>query len=208
LLDALSVSAVNAYSKLDLPEVALLLLEFHGSDAGVAEQAAAFGEIASDCGGSGFDWTTNAEERNRLWKARHDYYWAALQLRPGATGFATDVCVPISRLAECVGQSNEMMAQLELTGMIVGHAGDGNFHTTLLVDMSDPAEIARAEEFVGRLNEVAISMDGTCTGEHGIGQGKRPYLVQELGPATRVMAAIKNALDPDGIMNPGKILPD
>lgn len=206
LLDTLSVQAVNAYSKLDLPEAPLLLLEFHGSETSVAEQSAAFGEIAQECGGIGFEWTTNAEDRNRLWQARHDYYWAALQMRPGATGFATDVCVPISRLAECVARANEMVAERDLTGMIVGHVGDGNFHTTLLVDMDDAAEIARVEDFVGRLNELAISMDGTCSGEHGIGQGKRVYLQKELGPAMRYMAAIKAALDPDGIMNPGKIL--
>ena len=206
LLDTLSVQAVNAYAGLDLPETPLLLLEFHGSEASVAEQSAAFGEIAQGSGGTGFEWTTNAEERNRLWKARHDYYWAVLQFRPGTTGIATDVCVPISRLAECVGRANEMVAELDLTGMIVGHVGDGNFHMTLLVDMDDTAELARADDFVGRLNDLAISMDGTCTGEHGIGQGKRPYLERELGPATGVMKAIKAAIDPQGIMNPGKVL--
>lgn len=206
LLDSASVAAVNAYSKLDLPETPLLLLEFHGSEASVAEQSATFGDIAEEFGGAGFEWTTNAEERNRLWKARHDYYWATLQISPGKTGIATDVCVPISRLAECVAKNNEMVQELGLIGLVVGHVGDGNFHTTLLVDMDDRSEIARAEEFVGRLNDIAISMDGTCTGEHGIGQGKRPYLERELGPATRYMAAIKTALDPDGIFNPGKIL--
>ena len=206
LLDTLSVQAVNAYAKLGLPEAPLLLLEFHGSTASVAEQSAMFGELAAECGGTGFDWTTNAEARNRLWKARHEYYWATLQMRPGATGIATDVCVPISRLADCVARANEMLAELDLMGMIVGHVGDGNFHTTILVDMTDDAEVARAEDFVGRLNDVAIGMDGTCTGEHGIGQGKRPYLVRELGPATGVMRTIKAAIDPLGIMNPGKIL--
>jgi D-lactate dehydrogenase (cytochrome) len=206
LLDSRAVQAVNAHAKLDLPEAPLLLLEFHGSESAVAEQAATFGSIAEDNGGSGFDWTTNAEDRNRLWKARHEFYWAAMKLRPGATGFATDVCVPISRLAECVAQSNRMTEELGLTAVIVGHVGDGNFHTTLLVDMKDAAEVARAGEFVGRLNDAAIAMDGTCTGEHGIGQGKRPYLQKELGPATGVMRAIKAALDPDNIMNPGKVL--
>ncbi|MDU9004185.1 FAD-binding oxidoreductase [Sedimentitalea todarodis] len=208
LLDTASVEAVNAYSKLDLPVSPLLLLEFHGSEASVAEQSATFGEIAEDAGGTGFEWTTNAEERNRLWQARHDYYWATLQISPGKTAIATDVCVPISRLAECVARNNEMVEELGLTGMIVGHVGDGNFHTTLLVDMEDQDEIARADTFVGRLNELAISMDGTCTGEHGIGQGKRPYLTQELGASTRYMAAIKAAFDPDNILNPGKVLPD
>jgi D-lactate dehydrogenase (cytochrome) len=208
LLDTASVSAVNAYSQLDLPEAPLLLLEFHGSEASVAEQSATFGDIAAEFGGTGFEWTTNAEDRTRLWKARHDYYWATMQISPGKTGIATDVCVPISRLAECVARNNEMIEELDLVGLVVGHVGDGNFHTTILVDMSDAAEVERAEEFVGRLNDVAISMDGTCTGEHGIGQGKRPYLTRELGPATRYMAAIKSALDPNGILNPGKILSD
>jgi D-lactate dehydrogenase (cytochrome) len=208
LLDTASVKAVNAYAKLGLTESPLLMLEFHGTTAGAAEQADTFGEIAEDFGGTGFEWTSNAEERNRLWKARHEYYWATLQTRPGADGIATDVCVPISRLADCVGRANEMLDELDLVGMIVGHVGDGNFHTTLLVDMEDADELARAEEFIGRLNDVAISMDGTCTGEHGIGQGKRPYLSKELGPATRYMAAIKSAFDPDNIMNPGKILSD
>ncbi|MDK3075082.1 FAD-linked oxidase C-terminal domain-containing protein [Sedimentitalea sp. JM2-8] len=208
LLDTASVSAVNAYSKLDLPEAPLLLLEFHGSEASVAEQSATFGDIAEDFGGTGFEWTTNAEDRTRLWKARHDYYWATMQISPGKTGIATDVCVPISRLAECVARNNEMIAEQGLVGLVVGHVGDGNFHTTILVDTEDAGEIARAEEFVGRLNDLAISMDGTCTGEHGIGQGKRPYLTRELGAATQYMAAIKAALDPEGILNPGKILPD
>ncbi len=206
LLDALSVQAVNAYAKLDLPEAPLLLLEFHGSEASVAEQSASFGEIAEDCGGTGFEWTTNAEDRTRLWKARHEFYWAALQFRPGSVGIATDVCVPISRLAECVAGANDLASELNLVSMIVGHVGDGNFHSTPLVNMSDADEVARAEEYVGRLNDLAISMDGTCTGEHGIGQGKRPYLTRELGPATKYMAAIKAAFDPDGILNPGKIL--
>ncbi|MCL4138640.1 UNVERIFIED_CONTAM: hypothetical protein GTU68_064987 [Idotea baltica] len=208
LLDTASVEAVNAYSKLELPVSPLLLLEFHGSEASVAEQSATFGDIAEDVGGTGFEWTTNAEERNRLWQARHDYYWATLQISPGKTAIATDVCVPISRLAECVARNNEMVEELGLTGLIVGHVGDGNFHTTLLIDMADHEEIARAETFVGRLNDLAISMDGTCTGEHGIGQGKRPYLTRELGASTRYMGAIKAAFDPDGILNPGKVLPD
>ena len=208
LLDTASVRAVNAYGKLGLTESPLLMLEFHGTKAGAAEQADTFGEIASEFGGTGFEWTSNAEERNRLWKARHEYYWATLQIRPGAEVFVTDVCVPISRLADCVASTNEMLEELNLVGLIVGHVGDGNFHTTLLVDFNDADEISRAEQFVSRLNDLAISMDGTCTGEHGIGQGKRSYLTKELGPATRYMAAIKTAFDPDNIMNPGKILSD
>ncbi|MHA6264842.1 FAD-binding oxidoreductase [Arenibacterium sp. CAU 1754] len=208
LLDAQSVGAANAYSKLTLPETPLLLLEFHGSDNGVLEQAETFGGIAEEFGGTDFASTTSTEERNKLWQARHDMYWASLQLRPGAKGISTDVCVPISRLAECVAASQEKAAEMGFIAPIVGHVGDGNFHTLLLIDMDNPQEVANADVFVGWLNDLAISMDGTCTGEHGIGQGKRPYLERELGPATRFMAAIKAALDPDNIMNPGKILAD
>jgi len=206
LLDALSVRAVNAYSKLTLPETPMLLLEFHGTTAGVAEQAEVFGSLAEDFGAQGYQATTTTEERNALWQARHDAYWASLQLRPGAKGISTDVCVPISRLAECVTRTQTRLNDLGFIAPIVGHAGDGNFHSLLLVDMDNPDEVAKAEEFVGWLNDLAISMEGTCTGEHGIGQGKRPYLLKELGPATHVMSAIKRAIDPDNIMNPGKIL--
>ncbi|WP_298974047.1 FAD-linked oxidase C-terminal domain-containing protein [uncultured Roseobacter sp.] len=206
LLDAATVGAVNAYSKLDLPETPLLLLEFHGTEAGVVEQAEIFGALAEDHGGQGYAATTTTEERNQLWQARHDAYWAMLQVRPGAKAIATDVCVPISRLADCVGAAQGKAEELGLVALIVGHAGDGNFHVTLLVDMENAEELESATLFVGWLNEVAIKMDGTCTGEHGIGQGKKKYLVQELGGATDVMSAVKQALDPKGIMNPGKIL--
>ncbi len=207
LLDALVVKAVNGYSKLTLPETPMLLLEFHGSDAGVAEQAATFGLLAEEHGGTGYATTATTEERNRLWQARHDAYWAMLALRPGCKAVATDVCVPISRLAEAVTATEAKAAELGLIAPVVGHAGDGNFHASLLLDMADADELARAETYISWLNDMAISMDGTCTGEHGIGQGKRPYLVKELGGAVDVMAAIKRALDPDNIMNPGKILP-
>ena len=206
LLDALQVKACNAYSKLELPETPLLLLEFHGSAAGVAEQAETFGEIAEDVGGTGFTWTTSPEERTKLWQARHDAYWAALAFRPGAEVVATDVCVPISRLADCVAAAQAKMDELGLVAPIVGHVGDGNFHTSLLVMKDDPDEMARGQEYISWLNETAIAMEGTCTGEHGIGQGKRRYLDTELGEATDVMRAIKSAIDPDNIMNPGKII--
>lgn len=206
LLDTLQVRAVNAYSRLDLPEGPLLLLEFHGSDAGVAEQAETFGEIAQEAGGTGFSWTVRPEERTKLWQARHDAYWAALGLRPGAKGISTDVCVPISRLADCVVATQDKIAEMGFVAPIVGHVGDGNFHTLLLIDMESREEIAAAEAFVGWLNELAISMEGTCTGEHGIGQGKMRYLGKELGAATAVMAQIKRAIDPADVMNPGKIL--
>lgn len=206
LLNELQVRACNAYSKLSLPETPLLLLEFHGSEASVTEQAEAFGDIAGECGGTGFTFTTREEERTKLWQARHDAYWAALQLRPDARGFSTDVCVPISRLADCVTQTEAKLAELGFTAPIVGHAGDGNFHTLLLVDMDDPQDIAKAEGYVGWLADLAISMEGTCTGEHGIGQGKAKYLEKELGAeAMQVMAAIKRGIDPDNIFNPGKL---
>jgi D-lactate dehydrogenase (cytochrome) len=206
LLDALQVRAVNAYSKLSLPETPLLLLEFHGSEAGVAEQARAFGEIAEEMGGHGFTFTTREEDRNRLWQARHDAYWAGLQLRPGAKGLSTDVCVPVSRLADCVTAAQDRLAAMGMLAPIVGHVGDGNFHCLLLVDTADPAEVAQAEAFIGWLNELAISMEGTCTGEHGIGQGKAGYLERELGQGSMgMMQAIKRAVDPLNILNPGKM---
>ncbi|NND19766.1 MAG: FAD-binding protein [Silicimonas sp.] len=204
LLDAESVGALNAYSKLDMPEEPMLLLEFHGTTAGVAEQAKMFGEIADDLGGRGFEWTANTEDRNRLWQARHDAYWAMLQLRPGAQAFATDVCVPISRLAEAVTRTQDHARELDLRAPILGHVGDGNFHATLLID--GDAERARADDFIIWLSQLAIELDGTITGEHGVGQGKMASLVKEMDGATEVMVAIKRAIDPDGIMNPGKIV--
>ncbi|MCA8884779.1 MAG: FAD-binding oxidoreductase, partial [Rhodobacteraceae bacterium] len=207
LLDAQTVRAVNGYSKLRLPEKPLLLLEFHGSVAGVAEQAEAFGAVARDHGASGFSWTANAQERRKLWQARHDAYWASHTLRPGCKSMSTDVCVPISALAACVTQAQEKAAEMGLLAPILGHVGDGNFHVLLPIDSADVAEVARAESFVGWLNDLAIAHDGTCTGEHGIGQGKARYLPRELGPeAVAVMRAVKIALDPQNIMNPGKIM--
>jgi D-lactate dehydrogenase (cytochrome) len=207
LLDEVQVRAVNLHSKLALPESPLLLLEFHGSDMGVREQAERFGEIAADGGGGPFDWATRPEERTRLWQARHDAYWAARGLRPGAKAIATDVCVPISRLAECVAETKRDIDALGLVAPIVGHVGDGNFHVQPMVDTNDPTEVARIEGFLERLVERALAMDGTCTGEHGIGQTKMKYLQIEHGPeALAAMRALKRALDPANIMNPGKIL--
>jgi len=206
LLDALQVKACNAYSKLTLPEAPMLFLEFHGSQAGVAEQSERFGEIAREFGGGPFEWATRAEDRTRLWQARHDAYFAARGLRPGAQPVATDVCVPISRLAECVTESQRDIAESRLIAPIAGHVGDGNFHMSLLIDMDDADEVMRADKFMERLVARAIAMDGTCTGEHGVGQGKLKYLAAEHGSAAlEVMRAIKGALDPRGIMNPGKI---
>lgn len=206
LLDTLQVKVCNAYSGLTLPENPLLLLEFHGSSASVAEQAETFGTIADEVGGFGFEWTASAEERTKLWQARHDAYWACVSWRKGATAMATDACVPISRLAEIVGMAQSKLEELGLVAPIVGHVGDGNFHTSLLVMPDDAEEVSRAEAYVGWLAETAISMGGTCTGEHGVGQGKRAYLRKELGEAVDVMAAIKAAIDPENIFNPGKII--
>jgi D-lactate dehydrogenase (cytochrome) len=207
LLDALQVRACNGYSKLSLPETPMLFLEFHGSDAGVAEQSERFAEIARDLGGGPFDWATKPEDRSRLWQARHDAYWAARSLRTGAAAVATDVCVPISRLAQCVVETQHDIADSRLVAPIVGHVGDGNFHLTLMIDLSDADEVARAKALSERLIARALAMDGTSTGEHGVGQGKMAYLPAEHGEAALdAMRAIKRALDPDGIMNPGKIV--
>ncbi len=206
LLDALQVKACNAYSKLSLPEQPMLFLEFHGSTAGVAEQSERFGEIAAEFGGGPFEWATRAEDRTRLWQARHDAYFAARGLRPGTQPVATDVCVPISRLAQCVTESQRDIADSRLLAPIAGHVGDGNFHLSLLIDMDDPDEVERAQKFMERLVARALAMDGTCTGEHGVGQGKLKYLALEHGEAALgVMRSIKRALDPQGIMNPGKV---
>ena len=208
LLDALQIKASNAYSKLTLPETPLLLLEFHGTEADVAEQSKLFGEIARECGGGDFTWTTRPEDRTKLWQARHDAYWSVKALRPGAGVVATDVCVPISRLADCVTETEEDLKRLNLLSPIVGHVGDGNFHCSLLCDVDDRDEMARGEEFMHRLVERAQAMGGTCTGEHGVGQGKQKYLQAELGDeALDAMRAIKKALDPQNIFNPGKIVP-
>jgi len=207
LLDALQVRACNLHSKLGLPETPMLFLEFHGTEASVAEQSKRFGEIAAEFGGGPFTWTTRPEERTRLWEARHHAAMSNLTLRPGASMVPTDVCVPISRLAECVTATQRDIEQSRLLAPIVGHVGDGNFHLTLLIDMDDADEVKRAKALSERLVERALAMDGTCTGEHGVGQGKMKYMAAEHGAAAlAVMASIKRALDPQNIMNPGKIV--
>jgi D-lactate dehydrogenase (cytochrome) len=206
LLDEVQVKACNAYSKLTLPETPMLFLEFHGTTAGVAEQSERFGEIAADLGGGPFAWTTNTEERTRLWQARHDAYWAAVALRPGTRPFATDVCVPLSRLAECVVETQRDIVARGMIAPIAGHVGDGNFHCSPLIDMDNPEEVAAARDFNARLVERALAMEGTCTGEHGVGQGKMKYLKAEHGEALGVMRSIKHAMDPNDLMNPGKIV--
>ena len=204
-MDTAQVQAVNNYSKTNLPEAPLLLVEFHGSQSSVDEQSELFGEISSDFGGKDFEWTFNNEERNKLWKARHDAYWSCRAVRPEAELYSTDVCVPISKLSDCITETIEDMEQNELIGPIVSHAGDGNFHVALLIDKNNKNELDKLDEFLVRISERAIRMDGTCTGEHGVGQGKRKYMLKELGNAVNVMKSVKEAFDPHKIMNPGKL---
>ena len=187
----------------------MLFLEFHGSPAGVDEQSTRFNDIAADFGGGPFAWATHAEDRSRLWRARHDAYWAARALRPAAKGISTDVCVPISQLAPCIAETKADIAQTGLIAPIVGHVGDGNFHVMPLVDFSEPLEVERGLAFVGRLVRRALAHGGTSTGEHGIGQSNRQYLALEFDePARKLMRAIKGVVDPDNIMNPGKVHPE
>ena len=206
-LDDVQIKACNAYSRLALAEAPTLFLEFHGSRASVAEQSERFGEIAADYSGSAPATATNSEERGRLWKARKDAYWAARALRPSAKGISTDVCVPISRLSECVEETKSDSAANGILAPIVGHVGDGNFHAMPLIDFDVPGEVASGLAFVDRLVKRAIACGGTCTGEHGIGQSNCKHLRLEFNDATLgMMLAIKQALDPLDIMNPGKLV--
>jgi len=206
LLDDVQMDAVNKYSKLDYAVAPTLFFEFHGSETGVAEQAALVAEIASDLGGEDFQWATKTEDRTKLWQARHDAYYAALALRPGGVGIATDVCVPISRLTECILETRKDIEASGLIAPIVGHVGDGNFHLVLILDPDDEDEVARANAVNERMVMRALAMEGTCTGEHGVGYGKIDFLTAEHGEAISVMRSMKMALDPDNIMNPGKII--
>ena len=205
LANAAQMDAINKYSKLDLAVAPTLWLEFHGTQAGVEEQAKIVQKMASDHGGADFLWTVNPEDRLKLWRARHDVVYADKALRPGAQIWATDVCVPISRLAECITETEKDIAASFLPAPIVGHVGEGNFHLCIVLDPNDPKEMAEAERLNQRLVHRALSLDGTCTGEHGIGSGKIDFLIAEHGEAVSVMRAIKTAIDPDNIMNPGKI---
>lgn len=208
LLDALTIAAVNRHSKTTLAEAPTLFFEFHGSSAGVAEQAALVQEIAAELGGQDFAWATRSEERNQLWRARHDAYFACLQMKPGARVFPTDVCVPISRLAEVIAATNEDIAQVSIPIALFGHVGDGNFHLVVLIDPDSADDLAQAEWINARVVERALAADGTCSGEHGVGIGKARYLVREHGAAAvELMRTLKRAIDPDNLLNPGKILP-
>ncbi len=206
ILDDMQMKAVNAWSKLDYPELTTLFFEFHGSPGHVAEQVATVKEIAALNGGGEFTWSNLPEERSKLWKARHEAYYAAVNLRPGAVGWATDVCVPLSRLAECIGETKQDLQVATLPATILGHVGDGNFHVIFAIDPNKPEDMVEAEALNAKLVERALAMDGTCTGEHGIGLGKQDWLIKELGEdAVDLMRTIKHALDPKDLFNPGKI---
>ena len=205
-LDSASIAAVNAYSKTDLPEQPHLMVEFHGSDAGVAEQAERFGEIADDFGGAAFAWATKPEDRTRLWQARHHAHWSILASQPGARAIVTDICVPIGALAQAVRETQADIEAAPIAGPILGHVGDGNFHAILLIDPDKPSDRQAAEELSARMAERALALGGTVTGEHGIGMGKLSYMAAEHGDGWDVMTQIKRAMDPQNIMNPGKMV--
>ncbi len=207
LMDANAVMAGNRYSKLTLRETPLLLFEFHGSEAGVKEQAQTVQEIAKEFGGMDFEWAERPEDRNRLWTARHNAYFAGLQLRPGCRASTTDVCVPISRLAECIDEATKLLEKASFPSTIVGHVGDGNFHVLMLLDPESQQEWEESERLNHRLVTQAIDADGTCTGEHGIGLHKKQFMAQEHGEdVLDLMRSLKKAFDPNNILNPGKIL--
>ncbi|MDC1383794.1 FAD-binding protein [Candidatus Puniceispirillum sp.] len=205
MLDPLQVRACNAYSKLELPETPLLLVEFHGTEESVQDDLKRFTEICADYSSSPFQWSTNPEERSKLWKARHNALWASYALIPGATGVATDVCVPISKLAECVEDTIADIEAHGLTAPIIGHVGDGNFHVLPLAMPDDVEMQKKINAFSTRLTKRSLALGGTCTGEHGIGQGKSAYLRDEMGDAVDLMASIKMTFDPKNILNPGKL---
>ena len=205
-LCATTMKAINAYSKTAYREQPALFLEFHGTQAGVEEQAKLVQDIAHENGGMDFEWTTKAEDRNRLWTARHQAYFACLQLRPGARAVSTDVCVPISRLTECIVETSKDISRASMPIPLFGHVGDGNFHCEILIRPDNEAELEEAKEFNERVVNRALAMEGTCTGEHGIGFGKMRSLRKELGEAVDLMASLKRAIDPENLMNPGKVV--
>ena len=206
LLDEVQIDAVNKYSKLDYAVAPTLFFEFHGTEAGVKEQAEMVAAIAQEHGGMEFAWATRPEDRSKLWQARHDAYYAALALRPGSKGWPTDVCVPISRLADCILETKKDLAESDMLAPMVGHVGDGNFHLVYVLDPENPAEMAEAQRLADKMVTRALEMGGTCTGEHGIGYGKMAFLEQETGEAFNVMGDLKRAFDPDNLLNPGKVV--
>jgi D-lactate dehydrogenase (cytochrome) len=205
LLDEVQIGASNAYSRLDLEVAPTLFFEFHGTENGVKEQSETVSAIGADFGMGGYRWAAKAEDRNKLWEARHNALYSCLALRPGAKAWATDACVPISRLADCILETRKDIDEAGLLAPIVGHVGDGNFHVTVILDPDDPKELKQVHDFVERLALRAIAMGGTCTGEHGVGTGKIPFLQAEHGDAVAVMRQLKQALDPENRMNPGKV---
>lgn len=208
LLDAEQMSAINQYSKTAYPEKVALFLEFHGTQGAVQEQARAAEELCTGLGGSGFEWTIHEEQRRAMWAARHSAAYAAMAVRPGARAYATDVCVPISHLADCIGQTRaDVRSHTQMPTFLLGHIGDGNFHYVFLVNPDDPEELEQVRVLSGRMVERALRLGGTCSGEHGIGLGKQKYLPLEFGEdALYVMQGLKRALDPDNLMNPGKVI--
>ena len=206
LLDDVQMDAINRFAKTSYPVANTLFFEFHGSAAAVQEQAETVKALAGEFGGSAFQWATSPEERSRLWEARHNVHYATMGLRPGCRVWATDVCVPISRLAECISETKRELRQSFVPSALVGHVGDGNFHLVFLIDPDKPEEVAEAARLNDNMVRRAIAMDGTCTGEHGVGYGKLDFLIAEHGEAVSVMRTLKMALDPDNIMNPGKIV--
>jgi D-lactate dehydrogenase (cytochrome) len=208
IVDETQLRLVNAYSKTEYPIAPTLFFEFHGtSEAIVQEQVRDVEEIAGRNGARGFRWAASPEERATLWQARHNAYYATLASRPGARAWTTDVCVPISQLAECVLETQRDLRESGVAAPLVGHAGDGNFHLIIMLDPADPSEVARITELNARLVDRALRLGGTCSGEHGVGIGKLPYVAREHGEAVAVMRAIKRALDPHNLMNPGKLVP-
>ena len=205
ILDDMQIRAVNQWSKMDLPELTTLFFEFHGSERYVAEQIETVKELAAGNGGGEFRWAEKTEDRNGLWKARHEAYYAAVNLRPGATGWATDVCVPMSRLAECISETKADLEASTIPATILGHVGDGNFHVVFSMDPNSANELEEVSAINAKLVRRALAMDGTCTGEHGIGLGKQEWLVEELGDAVDLMRSVKRALDPQNLLNPGKV---
>ncbi|MDO5642433.1 MAG: FAD-linked oxidase C-terminal domain-containing protein [Paracoccus sp. (in: a-proteobacteria)] len=207
-MDPVAMRAVNLYSGTDYPEAPHLMIEFNGAPESVRANAEAFGDIAAEFSGQGFQWASSPEDRRKLWEARHASYWATLKLRPGATGVVTDVCVPMSELPGQVAAAARDMEAAGILGDIVGHVGDGNFHTLLLIEPDNPEELARAKDVANAMARRAIAVGGTVSGEHGIGIGKRGLMEEQHGAAWAVMGAVKAALDPNNILNPGKLVPD